>query len=55
MAVTMIRTPVENVNHGFIMKWNHPYKYQIQLQTELSGAEFGFFYILTGSRKNGMP
>ena len=46
--------PLASLGPGFIMKKNHPYYYQFQLQMELSGAEFGYFYIFAGNKKEGM-
>eukprot|EP00795_Rhopilema_esculentum_P005562 gene5562-9564_t len=46
--------PLASLGPGFIMKKNHPYYYQIQLKMELSGAEFGYFYIFAGNKKEGM-
>ncbi|XP_065068517.1 uncharacterized protein LOC135693861 [Rhopilema esculentum] len=46
--------PLASLGPGFIMKKNHLYYYQIQLQMELSGAEFGYFYIFVGNKKEGM-
>ena len=42
------------VAENFWMKRDHKYYYQIQLQMELCKAEFGYFYIYGGHKKEGM-
>ena len=38
----------------FVMKSNHKYYYHMQLQMELTGCEFGYFYIFAGDKKEGL-
>ena len=38
----------------FVMKSNHKYYYQMQLQMELTGCDFGYFYIFAGDKKEGI-
>ena len=42
------------VGVNFLMKRDHKYYYQIQLQMELVKADFGYFYIYAGQKKEGM-
>lgn len=42
------------VGENFWMKRDHKYYYQIQLQMELCKADFGYFYIYAGHKKESM-
>ena len=51
MVLRVTDFPLES---RIVMKSNHKYYYQMQLQMELTGCEFGYFYIFAGEKKEGL-